>query len=135
MKIRVNTKKLKSLYSWEYRLDNWLAHYSTFDGDIIECLALPNITTRDKVWITLNLMPRFLVEVFAMDCSTRVADYAADAIFTYASHDVVGYASDVSVAIAFSAVSAAAAENADVEEQRQLDALVYLIQTYSTKRR
>jgi len=33
------------------------------------------ITTKDKVWIALNLMPRGLVEAFAMDCASRASAY------------------------------------------------------------
>ena len=29
------------------------------------------ITTKDKVWIALNLMPRGLVEAFAIDCAIK----------------------------------------------------------------
>ena len=34
------------------------------------------ITTKDKVWIALNLMPRRLVEAFAMDCASRATSYS-----------------------------------------------------------
>jgi hypothetical protein len=148
MKIKINTDIIKSLNPCKDRLDNWLVHYKAFEGDLVEFLDLPNISYTDKIWVAVRVMPRFLVEVFAIDCAfNAAADSAADAAYvsdsasdaasvaaTYASA-----AADSDAACAASAAYSAAdayaasahasvAAFADWGKQRQIESLIYLIQ-------
>jgi len=95
MNIQINTIKLKSLSPCKDRLDNWLKHYSIFNGDIIEFLSLTEISAKDKVWVSVRLLPREQLEYFAIDCA---------------------------FAAAYTAAAAA-------ERERQVDCLIYLIET------
>ena len=109
MKIRVNTRRIEKLNPCEDRLENWKRHHANFDGDITEFLRLEGITPQDKVWVAVRLMPRFLVEVFAIDCAMNAAANAA--------------------------ANATDAANAfwDAERQRQVEALIHLISTTTRK--
>lgn len=77
MKIRINTKKIEMLRPCKNLLDNWKEHYQDFNGDIIEFLDLPNITESDKIWVSVRLIPKNILEIFAIDCAFSAADYAA----------------------------------------------------------
>ncbi len=135
MKIKINTDIIKSLNPCKGRLDNWLLHYKAFEGDLVEFLDLPDISYTDKVWVAVRVMPRFLVEVFAIDCAfNAAADSAADAAYV---SDSASDAASVAATYAASATSAAyasaaAAVCADAEYakslQRQLEVIIYLIQ-------
>jgi len=71
MKIKVNSKIIKSLLPCEDRLVNYLKHYNKLNVDILEFLALDKITAKDKIWVSVRLMPRGLVEAFAIDCAIK----------------------------------------------------------------
>lgn len=127
MKILVNTLVLEELKPCEDRYKNWLDHYGGWSGDITEFLKLENITYTDKMWAALRLAPRFVVEVFAIDCALsatrRAAAHAADA------------ATDAAYcASAYYAAHSVAAEVADTasyaERTMQLEILSWLIETY-----
>ena len=100
MLIKVDSQIIASLNPCKDRLDNWTKHYSGFKGDLVKFLDLKDITSQDKIWVAVRLLPRFLAEVFAIDCAV-----AANA-----------------------AAAAYAAANAAAERQRQIEALIYLIQ-------
>lgn len=153
MRIRINTKKIKALYPCQNRLDNWLLHHEKFDGDLVDFLRLPNITYFDKVWVACRVMPRFLVEVFALDCAAAAnaadaaaASHAAYAAASYAAataSDAASYAAAAAstataaaaaadgAAIAAAAVVDAAAANA--ERQRQGESIIYLVSNTSKR--
>jgi hypothetical protein len=157
MKIKVNTKILEALNPCEDGLAHWKEHCNDFSGDVVEFLDLPNITWVDKVWVACRLLPRLLVEVFAFDCSLEADGYAAhnpysasasDVAASYAAtyadaSDAVDYAVHASAAAAAYAAHAAAytiayvyaawASNASKEQQRQIESLIYLIQTTSER--
>jgi len=105
----------------EARYENWLANYKNFDAYILEFLELKNITATDKIWVSVRVMPRFLVEVFAIDCAFS-AYAAADA--AYAAADAAD-AADADAAYADAAAAYAAATA--VEQDNQVDALIMLI--------
>jgi len=92
MKIKVNSKIIKSLLPCEDRLVNYLKHYNELNFDILEFLALDKITTEDKIWVSVRLMPKELVQRFAMDCASRASTYAAKSVLksyaTYAAQAV-----------------------------------------------
>ena len=130
MKIKINTDIIKSLSPCKDRLDNWLLHYKAFEGDLVEFLDLPNISYSDKIWVSVRVMPRFLVEVFAIDCAFNAADasYASSAAYAYAA-DAANYAAAAAVYVN-SANSANSAAYAVYDElcQRQIEVIIYLIQ-------
>jgi len=103
MKIKVNSDIIKSLTPCKDRLVNYLKHYNELNFDILEFLALDKITTEDKIWVSVRLMPVNLVERFALECSSRASAYAAKA-YTYAAKSSNYYdASDAAVAASYAA--------------------------------
>lgn len=105
--MKITTQIIKDLKPCKDRLDNFLEHYPEFEGDHEDFLSLENITHNDKLWVTLRLMDRIDVEVFAIDCAVRAASAAsaADAAATY-------YATSAASASATSATSAASTASA-----------------------
>lgn len=98
--MRINLQIIKELNPCLDRLENFSWHYRKFDGTVAEFLDLENITHKDKLWVLLGLLPRNLVEIFAIDCAvtTHAAAYAADAAL-------------------------------QLEHRRQIEVLVYLVNT------
>ena len=135
MKMKVNAKKIKALTPCDDRFDNFLKHYAKFNGDMLEFLALKKITANDKVWVAVRLMPRHLVEVFAIDCAVNAQDYAADAAADataaayYAAAAAAAAAYRAAANAAYYAAHAAADADAmvDQERERQVDALAFLM--------
>ncbi len=137
--VKVNTKVISDLKPCTDRYNNWVNHYNDFDGDILEFLELENITARDKVWVSLKILPRFIVEVFAIDCAFRANAAAADAAaYAAAAADAAAYAAAAADAAAAAAYAAYAADAADaaaayaayaasIERENQVDSLIMLI--------
>lgn len=96
----VTKDRLKSLKPCKDRWENYLKHYNSFSGDIEEFLVLENISAEDKVWVACRILPRVLVEIFAIDCAFATASTAvnyASAANAYADVAAVAnasYASD-----------------------------------------
>jgi hypothetical protein len=152
----INKKLIKALNPCADRYENYLRRYSDFNGAIEEFLFLPEISHADKLWVSLRLLPRGLVEVFAIDCAVSAQNYAAanaahsaysayaayaayaanaaDAAVAYAANAVyaayavyavyAANATDTAVAYAVNATYAAYA--AASEEERQIEALIWL---------
>ena len=139
MKIRINTEIIKSMEPCKDRYENWLANYKNFDAYILEFLELKNITATDKIWVSIRVMPRFLVEVFAIDCafSAAKAAYAANAAAFAATYAANAANADADAAYAATYAANAAAYAAAyayvddaayaVEQENQVDALIMLI--------
>ncbi len=144
LKIQINTEVIKKLNPCEDRFNNWLMHYSNFNGDILEFLDLDKITAQDKIWLSVRLLPREQLEYFAIDSVFAATEYAADAdAAAYAAASAAAYAtyatystSAVSAAAAVAAyaayAAAYAATDAAAERDRQVDCLAYLIETADT---
>jgi hypothetical protein len=158
MKILINTEIIKSLNPCKDRFQNWLEEYNTWNGDIQEFLLLENITHQDKLWVSLRLIPRILVETFSLDCvisaaasaaysadaaasaasAAYAAAYAADAAYAAASAAYADAAADAAAAASAAAASAASAAAAAAaayaaaaaERERQLCVIEYLITNY-----
>ena len=121
MSIIINKEVIKLLNPCANRYENYLENYSEFNGNQDDFFELTEISHNDKLWVILRLMPRELVEVFAIDCAVSAYNVAdAAAAYAYAAADVV-------VAAAAAAAYAYAYTYADAERTRQLDALSYLI--------
>ena len=73
MKIKINTDIISKYNPCINRFNNWKTYYEEFDGDLQHFLALDNISVSDKIWVAVRVMPRFLVEVFAIDCAVSAA--------------------------------------------------------------
>jgi len=110
-------------------------------GDFLEFLALEGIPVKDKIWVAMRVLPREIIDIFAIDCAfaaTKHAAYyaAADAAAAYAADaasavDAAYYAAAAAAAYAADAASAAAAAAAAAERENQLDALTYLVINYN----
>ena len=79
MSITINKEIIKALKPCGYRYENYITHYAEFNGTLEEFLFLPLISHNDKLWVGLRLLPRNLVEVFAIDCAVSAQNYADDA--------------------------------------------------------
>ena len=102
--IQVNKKVIAKMHPCKDRFDNYLANYSSFNGSILEFLDLDKISSIDKIWVTLRLLPQEQLEYFAIDCAfAAYAAYAA-AYATYAT----AYATANAAAYAVNAADAAA---------------------------
>lgn len=108
MKIKVNTDVIYDLKPCSDRLDNWLLHYSEFNGDIVKFLKLKKITYNDKIWVAVRLIPLEMKVIFAIDCNFAayyICDTAGHAVH-YAAY--AANAADVVSATVHYAVNAAA---------------------------
>ena len=135
---QINTEILKSLNPCPDRYKVWLKHHKKFDGSIIEFLELDKIPAKDKIWVAVRVMPRFLVEVFAIDCAFSASATAAPDAYFAATHaaDATFYDADADAAyIAYYAsydASNTTPVNNDVacaERETQIDALIMLLES------
>ena len=135
MKININQEIIKGLKPCASRYENFLRHYPTFSGSLEEFFLLSEISHSDKLWVSLRLLPRTLIEVFAIDCAIQAQSYAADAdaaaaytaaAAAAASEDAAAYAAAAYTAYAASEAAAAYTAYAGVERDRQLNAIIYL---------
>jgi len=144
--MKITTQIIKKLKPCKHRLDNFLEYYSDFNGDHEEFLSMDKINHIDKLWVLLRIMKRVDVEVFAIDCAVSaygsyaydatsacaasVSDAPAYAIYAiYAPIATSAYASAAAAATyaIYASTTAAAASYAANEEERQVEALIYLI--------
>ncbi len=109
----INKPTIELLRPCSDRLKNYLNHYSDFKGDIVEFLELENITPQDKIWVAVRIMPRLLVETFAIDCAFVVATHAAYATDAYAA---AAADADAAAADAYAAAADAAYAAADAAD-------------------
>ena len=140
MKIKINKEVIKNLKPCKDRYENYLTHYSEFSGGIEEFLDLPEISHEDKLWVALRLVPRMLVETFALDCAVSAAAAYADAdayaaaayaaAYAAAAYAADAYAAAAAYAAAYAAYAAAADAARKKEQQTQIEALIYLIQSH-----
>ena len=110
MKIRINKYVISKLNPCNDRHENYIKYYNDFDGDILKFLELEKITAQDKIWVAVRVLPRDILEVFAIDCAFAAA-YAADAA-AYAADAYAAYAAAYSAAYAADAAAYAAADDA-----------------------
>ena len=146
-KMKVTTDLIAKFHPCESRFSNWKFHHNDFKGDILDFLSLTTITPQDKVWVCCRILPRDLVEVFAIDCAVQAqgyaaadaaAAYAADAATATATADAAAAAADATAyayAAAYAAYAAADAAAAyaayAAERERQVDALIYLVMNHN----
>ncbi len=153
MKLTINTKLIETLKPCKDRLDNWLVNYNVEDYSLREFLALPEITHSDKLWVILRLIDDDTRVVFALDCAFAAYDYADDYADDYAADyaanaayyaatsaasnaDAAAYAANAAYYAAYATYAYAAANAAycaaaaasKQEQNRQLEALIYLIE-------
>jgi len=141
-KLIVNTLIIRQLGPCSDRWANWLHNYEHFEGDILKFLQLEEITDKDKIWVALRILPREIVEVFAIDCAFAASSYAAaNAVYAAAADaaaadaadaDAAAYAADADAAAAYAAAAYAAAyaadaAAADAARKEQVEVLKWLI--------
>ena len=113
----------------EYLPEDWT-------GTVEDILLLEDCPAKDRIWVAVRLMPRFLVECFAVDCALSAAAYdaAADdaAYAAYAAADAAYYAYAYAYAYAAADAYAAAYAAYDAarkqERENQIDALLMLLE-------
>ena len=116
-KMKITTDLIAKFDPCKSRFSNWKLHHNDFRGDVLDFLTLTAITPQDKVWVCCRVLPRGLIEVFAIDCAMRAtAYYATDAANT-------AYAAKATTYAAYAAA-------ANAEREAQVDALIYLIMNY-----
>jgi hypothetical protein len=141
------------------RFENFKREYPDFDGDILEFLSLEKITSNDKIWVAVRVLPREILEVFAVDCAFSASEYAvanydaancaaaeyadyaanyaaaaaaaaANYAANYAAADYAAAAAAAHAAAHYAAAAANYAANyAIAERERQVNALIYLIES------
>jgi hypothetical protein len=141
---KINTERIAALKPCAKRFENFKREYPDFDGDILEFLSLEKITSNDKIWVAIRVLPREILEVFAIDCAFSASEYAvanydaAEYATAYATNCIAADAVDYAAAAAnyaanYTAAAAAAADHAihayDAERERQVNALIYLIES------
>jgi len=120
MKIKVNTEIIKAMNPCAESFNNYLEHYSNFDGDILEFLALDSISPTDKIWVSVRLMTLDQLQIFAIDSAFSVQlKYAAYATYAAAARAAAAYAADAYAA-------SAAARQAEYEDR--VDAIAWIIE-------
>ena len=70
--MKVSSQIIKSLQPCSGRFDNYLKHYSDFDGQIEDFISLDKITYSDKVWVSIRLMTRDQCSRWAALCALSV---------------------------------------------------------------
>lgn len=116
MKQFITIETIAKLNPCAKRFDNFKQHYPNYEGDILDFLSLEKITPSDKIWVAIRVLPREILEVFAIDCAFSASEYAAN------------YADAAEYAAEYAATEYAAADAA-AERERQVDALIYLIES------
>ena len=128
-----------------------------WEGTLVDFLHIEVIPNYDRIWVAVRLMPRFLVEVFAIDCAFAAYGYAtsdaaascsysasaaaADAAYAdsadSASHSASHSASNAYYASAsasasssasYSSASASASSARNQQRENQIDALIMLLE-------
>lgn len=113
--------------------DNW-------SGTLIDILSSEKLTVYEKQWVVLRLMPKRVVEVFVLDCAVGAADVditdrcgddcedLAEVAVTHAGLYIAYWDPFDAEHTADYAASAHVCRRD--EEKRQIDTLIYLIETY-----
>jgi hypothetical protein len=137
MSIRINTERIAALKPCADRFENFKREYPNFDVDILEFLSLEKITPADKIWVAVRVLPREIVEIFAIDCAFSTLEYAAtiDAAFVavaaakYAAADADYVAANAEYVATAAHYAADYAADYTAERERQVDTLIYLIES------
>jgi len=142
---KITLKEIRALKPW-YDLDIYLKE--DWSGTLVDFLHIEAIPSKDRIWVAVRLMPRFLVDVFAIDCAFASSAYAtSDASASYAascSHSAADAAADSAYAdsasnayyssaaasayYASSTAAAAAAYARNQQRENQIDALIMLLE-------
>ena len=68
---KINKAVIAKLKPCKDRFDNYLKHYSDFNGKVEEFIMLENITYSDKVWVMTKLMTKRQNVKWALACASR----------------------------------------------------------------
>ena len=122
--IPVNAEYIKTLSPCQYGVDNFIQHYGSETISLFELLQSTKIIALHKIWFAIRVLPRHVVETFAINCAFSAADpdaadaphaAAASADAADAAHAAYAYAAGAAAAYAAraAAASTAAAAYAD----------------------
>ena len=70
--MKINTQIIRDLNPCESRFNNYLSHYTDFEGDLATFLALDKITYADKVWVVVRLLSTAQRSRWAALCAQSV---------------------------------------------------------------
>jgi hypothetical protein len=70
--MKINKDIIEKLKPCKERYNNYLKHYSDFDGDLSEFIKLENITYYDKVWVFVKLTTKEQNVKWAALCAKSV---------------------------------------------------------------
>jgi hypothetical protein len=102
----INKTMLESLNPCKDRFDNYLEHYSDFNGSFKDFLDLDKISESDKIWVFLKISSQNQLEFFAWDCAFQAAAYDAAAAYA-AAYDAAAADAAAYAAAAYAADAAA----------------------------
>ena len=71
--MRINKEILKKLKPCKIRWENYLTHYSEFDGTFEEFIDLDNISYNDKFWVARRVLNKNQLVNFAILCAQSVS--------------------------------------------------------------
>jgi len=103
--ITVTNELIASLNPCRSRYYNYLKYYKNTKFDIIDFLELENITASDKIWVSVRILPSYILEVFIIDCAFCAAAYAAYAA-NYTGDAAAAAAGDAAYAANYAAYAA-----------------------------
>ena len=126
--MRITAELIQSFNSCRVGLDNYLKHFGTKETDLVSILESENIPHKHKIWLATKVLPNDVIEIFAWDCAFHAAAYAAAAYAADADAAAAAAAADAADAAAAYAAYAADADAADAEVQRQVEALIWIIE-------
>ena len=105
-------------------------------GTVVDILNIEECSATDRIWVAVRLIPRFIVEAFAIDCAVRSAAAAAAGTAAFGAAYAAGAAAFGAAAFGADYAAGAAAVGAAVvgadyaarqqERENQIDALLML---------
>jgi len=104
--ITVTNELIASLNPCRSRYYNYLKYYKNTKFDIIDFLELENITASDKIWVSVRILPSYILEVFIIDCAFCAAAYAAYAAYAANYTGDAAAAGDAAYAATYAAYAA-----------------------------
>lgn len=70
--MKINTEIIKALNPCDSSFNNYLSHYSDFDGTLEDFILLDNISYSDKVWVFTRLATKKQNIRWALLCASKV---------------------------------------------------------------
>ena len=110
--ITINKEKLKSLRPCIHRWENYLKHYSEFEGTLEDFLALDKITNGDKLFVIKKIINTKHLVAWSQKCAESVSKFKNSRADADAARAAAADAADAAYAAAYAAYDARAARAA-----------------------